>query len=97
MEITNELVDKLATLARLRFDNEEREEIKSDLEKMIRFVDKLNELDTTGIEPLTHITGNVNMLREDSVEGMCSKEDALRNAAHKDDNFFKVPKVINKL
>jgi len=96
MEINDALVDKLAALARLQFDPAEKEAIRNDLEKMIRFVDKLNELDTTGVEPLTHMTNNVHVLREDVVEGMCSREEALMNAAVKDDQYFKVPKVISK-
>ena len=63
---------------------------------MIRFVDKLNELDTTGVEPLMHITGNINILREDEVVQDFSREEALLNSPLKDEQFFKVPKVINK-
>lgn len=96
MEINDALVDKLALLARLRFKDEEKEAIKSDLKKMISFVDKLNELDTSGVEPLLHISNNVNVFREDTVQGMCSRKEALMNAPLKDDQFFKVPKVINK-
>jgi aspartyl-tRNA(Asn)/glutamyl-tRNA(Gln) amidotransferase subunit C len=51
MEVNDDLVEKLAHLARLKFDDTEKEAIKNDLQKMIRFVEKLNELDTTGIEP----------------------------------------------
>ena len=96
MEITDDMVDKLARLSRLQFKDEEKAEIKSDLQKMIAFVDKLNELDTTGVEPLMHISGNVNVFREDKVGGMCTREEALLNAPVKDDHYFKVPNVINK-
>lgn len=96
MEINDALVEKLALLARIRFEGEEKEAIKSDLEKMISFVDKLNELGTSGVAPLLHITDNVNVSREDSIGGMCSREEGLMNAPLKDDLFFKVPKVINK-
>lgn len=96
MEINDALVDKLALLARLRFKDEEKAAIKSDLEKMIGFVDKLNELDTSGVEPLLHISNNVNVFRADIVQGMCSHNEALKNAPLQDDQFFKVPKVINK-
>lgn len=96
MEINDALIDKLALLARLRFQDEEKEEIKSDLEKMISFIDKLNEVDTTGVEPLLHISENMNVFREDNVQGMCSQNEALKNAPVKDDHFFKVPKVIIK-
>ncbi|MEJ7625312.1 MAG: Asp-tRNA(Asn)/Glu-tRNA(Gln) amidotransferase subunit GatC [Ferruginibacter sp.] len=96
MKINDALVEKLALLARLRFDDVEKIEIKSDLEKMILFVEKLNELDTTGIDPLLHITENSNVFRKDEISGMCSREDALLNAPVKDQQYFKVPKVINK-
>ena len=96
MEINDALVDKLAMLSRIHFNETEKGSIKSDLEKMIRFVDKLNELDTSGIEPLMHISSNVNILREDEPVQGCSREEALLNASLKDEQFFKVPKVINK-
>jgi len=96
MEINNALVDKLAMLSRLHFNETEKEAIKNDLQKMISFVDKLNELDTAGIEPLMHITGNINVLRADDQTGSCSREEALSNSPVKDEQFFKVPKVISK-
>jgi len=96
MEINDSLVDKLAMLSRLHFSESEKVSIKNDLEKMIRFVDKLNELDTTGVEPLMHISSNVNVLREDEVIPGCTREEALLNSPMKDEQFFKVPKVIHK-
>jgi len=96
MEVNDALVDKLSRLARLKFDASEKDEIKKDLEKMIAFVEKLNELDTTGVEPLLHMSDEVNVLREDEVKGSITREDALRNAPLHDKQFFKVPKVIRK-
>lgn len=96
MEINDALVDKLSALARLRFEGEEKVGIKSDLNNMIRFIDKLNELDTSGIEPLIYLNENTNALRKDEVAGMCSREEGLKNAASHNEQFFKVPKVINK-
>jgi aspartyl-tRNA(Asn)/glutamyl-tRNA(Gln) amidotransferase subunit C len=96
MEVNDELVDKLAHLARLKFEDAEKEEIKNDLQKMIAFVEKLNELDTTGVEPLLHMSDEVNILREDEVKGSISREEALKNAPMHDEQFFKVPKVIRK-
>ena len=90
------MIDKLANLARLEFNAKEKEEIKNDLEQMIGFIDKLNELDTTGVEPLLHMSENINVLRDDEVAGTLSREDALKNAPLHDDQFFKVPKVIKK-
>ena len=97
MEVNDALVEKLANLARLSFDGIEKEAIKNDLQKMIQFVEKLNELDTTGVEPLLHMSDNVNVLREDEIKGSISREAALQNAPTHDEQFFKVPKVINKL
>ena len=96
MEVNDELVDHLANLARLSFEPEEKASIKVDLQKMISFIDKLNELDTTGVEPLLFMTNEVNVLRDDEVKGSITREDALLNAPVKDELFFKVPKVIRK-
>ncbi len=94
MEMNDNLINNLGRLARLEFNDKERDEIKSDLQKMITFIDKLNELDTTGVEPLLHMSENVNVLREDEVSGTISREEAFRNAPLHDEQFFKVPKVI---
>ncbi len=96
MEVNDALVDKLAHLARLKFEVSEKEEIKNDLQKMIEFVEKLKELDTTGVEPLLHMTDEINVLREDEVKGSINREEALMNAPLHDEQFFKVPKVIKK-
>lgn len=96
MEITDAMVDKLAHLARLKFNEEEKKAIKKDLEKMIAFVEKLDELKLEDVEPLLHMSDEVNVLREDEVKGSISREEALKNAALHDEQFFKVPKVIKK-
>ena len=96
MEVNDTMVDKLAHLARLQFNDVEKTSIKKDLQKMIAFVEKLNELDTTGILPLLHMSDNVNVLREDEVKGSISSAEGLKNAPYHDDQFFKVPKVIKK-
>ena len=96
MEVNDALVDKLARLSRLRFDDAEKTEIKNDLQRMIGFVEKLNELNLEGVQPLLHMGDAVNVLREDKVEGSVSREDALKNAPVHDEQFFKVPKVIKK-
>jgi len=94
MEVNDKLVDNLANLARLHFNDQEKTDIKKDLEKMIRFVEKLNELDTTGVAPLLHMSANLNILRNDEVQGSVSREEGLKNAPDQDGRFFKVPKVI---
>ena len=96
MEVNDALIENLANLARLQFDDEEKEEIKKDLQRMISFVEKLNELNTDGVEPLLHMTDEINVLREDEVRGSVSREDALSNSPMADEAFFKVPKVIKK-
>ncbi len=96
MEVNDELVNNIAKLARLEFRDDEKDEIKIDLQKMISFIEKLNELDTTGVEPLLHLSENVNVLRDDQVKGSMTREDAFLNAPNHDEQFFKVPKVIKK-
>ena len=63
---------------------------------MIGFIDKLNELNTTGVEPLLHMSDNVNIFRKDEVRGEISRKDVFKNAPLHDDAFFQVPKVIKK-
>ena len=96
MNIDAKMVDNLAHLARLRFDDSEKESIRADLEKMVAFVEKLQTIDTTGIAPLLHISDVANVLREDEVKGSISREEALLNSPVKDGVFFKVPTVIKK-
>ncbi|MEL6195084.1 MAG: Asp-tRNA(Asn)/Glu-tRNA(Gln) amidotransferase subunit GatC [Bacteroidota bacterium] len=96
MQITDELMDKIASLARLSFSQEEKETYKADFQKMLDFVDQLQEVDTEGVEPLIHMTEEWNHMREDKPDHTISKEDALKNAPKADGNFFYVPKVIDK-
>lgn len=96
MQVDDALIDKLAHLSMLEFNKEEKEEIKADLQKMIGFIDKLQELDTTGVEPLMHMSDEVNVLRNDTTGNMLPREKALQNAPHHDGAYFKVPKVIKK-
>ena len=96
MEITSEMIDRLSQLARLQFSEEEKTALKTDLERMIEFVEKLKEVDTTGVEPLLHITDAENVLRDDEIKQTITKEEALLYATLTDGNFFKVPKVIKK-
>ncbi|MGG9961327.1 Asp-tRNA(Asn)/Glu-tRNA(Gln) amidotransferase subunit GatC [Ferruginibacter sp. SUN106] len=96
MEVNDAMVDKLANLARLEFNDAEKEGIKNDLQRMIKFVEKLNEVDTTGVEPLLHMSEQVNVLRADEVQGSISRAEGLQNAPAHDEQFFKVPKVIKK-
>lgn len=94
MQVNDALVEKLAHLSRLQFSDEEKTAIRGDLQRMIGFVEKLNELNLDGVEPLLFMSEEVNVLREDEVKGSISREEALKNAPLHDEQFFKVPKVI---
>ena len=96
MEVNDALIDNLSNLARLEFNNVEKEAIKHDLQRMIQFVEKLGELDTTGVEPLLHMSPEINVLREDIPGGSVSREAALAGAPATDGRYFEVPKVIKK-
>jgi aspartyl-tRNA(Asn)/glutamyl-tRNA(Gln) amidotransferase subunit C len=94
MKIDDSLIDKLSTLAKLQFNGKERIQIKEDMERMLDLFNKLEEIDTAGVEPLIHMTEETGRTREDEVKGMVSQADALKNAPSKDTYYFKVPKVI---
>ena len=96
MKVDNTVVDKLADLAKLEFDEVSKKEIIADLNRILSFVEKLEELDTENVEPLKYITEEVNIMREDVTKQEITKEDALKNAPKCDSDYFLVPKVINK-
>lgn len=97
MVIDNQLISKLEKLARLELGNKEREQIGHDLNDILKMVEKLNDLDTTGVEPLVYVNEEErNVWREDEVHSMVSRDDALKNAPDQDGTYFKVPKVIKK-
>ena len=96
MEINLATIDKLSALSKLEFDQQEKINLQVELQKMLDFVEKLNEVDTEGIEPLMHISNQYDVLRNDEVSGDFSVNEALINAKNKNEQFFLVPKVINK-
>lgn len=96
MELNKEMTQKLAELSKLEFNDQELEAIQQDLEQMIGFVEKLNEIDTAGIAPLTHMCVEGNRLREDEIKGSIDNATALKNAPATEGQFFTVPKVIKK-
>ena len=96
MEVNNKLIQDIAKLSKLKFDDSAEEKMKADLEKMLAFVDKLNEIDTEGVDPLIYMSEEINVLREDKVTEETSQEDALKNAPEKDSDYFKVPTVLKK-
>ena len=95
-KVDDTTVDKIAELARLEFNSEDKESIKKDLSKILSYIDKLNEIDTEGVEPLIHISDEYNILREDAVEETISQEEALKNAPDKNSDYIKIPKVLDK-
>ncbi len=96
MEISVELIDRLSHLSMLTFSEEERLKLKDELEKMMDFIKKLEEVNTEGVKPLLHITAGSNLETEDVVTGELPREDAFSNAPLHNDQFFLVPKVIKK-
>ena len=96
MKIDDKMISKISGLANLEFGEDEKEKIRQDLEQILTFVEKLNELDTENVEPLVYISENRDVLREDHAEKTITTEQALLNAPEIKDNFFKVPRVIRK-
>ena len=96
MSVTKKEVEHIAELARLKFKEEELESFTHQLNEILSYVDKLNELDTENVEPLSHPIENINVFRNDELKKSISTEEALKNAPDKTDEFFKVPKVINQ-
>lgn len=96
MKINLETIDKIAHLARLEVQDEEKQGLLDDMNKILTFMDKLNEVDTSGVEPLVYMTDEVNVLRNDEIIQEISREEALQNAPKQDGKFFRVAKVINK-
>ena len=94
--INDELITKLSSLARLKFNNESKVKIKQDLEKILKMIEKLSEINTDNVDPLIYLSNEINSLREDDVSGELNQKDALKNAPQKDSDYFKVPTVLKK-
>jgi aspartyl-tRNA(Asn)/glutamyl-tRNA(Gln) amidotransferase subunit C len=94
MDVNDALIDNLCKLACLEYDEAGKQEIKKDLQKIIGFVEKLNELDLDSVEPLIYMGAESNVLREDIPEKPLNRAEALHNAVAADDMYFKVPKVV---
>ena len=95
MSISTEKVEALAHLARLSFTDEEKENMREDLEKILAMCEALKQVDTEGVEPLIYMTETHNELRQDDVIQEISHDQALKNAPKSDSDFFRVPKVID--
>lgn len=96
MNIDSETVDKIAHLARLELAENEKQEMIGDMNKILDFMAKLNEVDTSGVEPLVYMSDEVNVFRDDVVKQQITTEEALRNAPKHDDKYILVAKVIEK-
>jgi aspartyl-tRNA(Asn)/glutamyl-tRNA(Gln) amidotransferase subunit C len=94
MTIDNETVDKIAHLARLEIKDSEKADMAADMNKVLDFMAKLNEVNTTGVEPLVYMTEITNSIREDVVVQQITHEEALENAPEKNADYFRVAKVI---
>ena len=94
MNIDKKTLHKIAHLSRLEIKPEDEEKLLSEMSAMVSFVEKLNEVDTTGVEPLTTMSHEINSMREDQVKDHLDREAALRLAPSRDEQFFKVPKVL---
>lgn len=87
-------VEHVAKLARLEFTEAEKEKFTHQLNKILEYMEKLNELDTTNVEPLAWVNELQNVFREDAVKPSSPREEMMKNAPDKNEEFFKVPKVI---
>ena len=92
--ISDETIEYVGILAKLELSGKEKEEAKADMEKMLDYIDTLNELDTEGIEPMSHVFPVHNVFREDVVTNGDGSADTLANAPLEKDNSFKGPKTI---
>ncbi|WP_297335617.1 Asp-tRNA(Asn)/Glu-tRNA(Gln) amidotransferase subunit GatC [Algoriphagus sp.] len=94
MNIDKQTIKKIAHLARLEFDESSAEKMSQDMSQILDWVEKLNELDTEQIEPLTTMSSEINDMREDVVGHHLAHEEALKNAPKRDAQYFRVPKVL---
>ena len=95
MSVTKKDVEHIAQLARLKFNENEVENFTDQLNEILGYIEKLNELDTENVEPLSHPVEGSNVFRQDQEVESIKTEDALKNAPHSTEEYFKVPKVIN--
>lgn len=92
--ISDETMEYVGILAKLEHSGEEREQAKKDMGRMLDYIDKLNELDTTGVEPMSHVFPVNNVFREDVVENGDDRENMLKNAPEQKDGTYVVPITV---
>ncbi len=93
--ITNETIDYVSILAKLELTGEEREGARRDMCRMLEYIDKMSELDTEGVEPMSHVFPLQNVFREDEVTGGDGSGDTLKNAPGERENMFLVPRTFD--
>ena len=96
MSVTIKDVEKISTLAKLKFNAEELEKLKGDMNQILGYIDTLNELDLSNVEPLENINEIENVLRQDEPTECITTEEALKNSPARTGKYFKVPKVLDK-
>ncbi len=96
MKITEDIVDHVAHLSRLEFEGESKQAIMQDMERIVNFMEKLQEVDTDNVEPLIFMTKEINHLREDEAKDTLTQDEALKNAPKADSDYFRIPKVLSK-
>lgn len=94
MKITEEMVDYISVLSRLKPDEEERAKMTAELERIVSYMDVLGKLDTDGVEPLSHVFPIRNVMRPDEVVPSFPREELLKNAPGGDEEAFLVPKTV---
>ena len=93
-KISDETIEYVGILAKLELSGEEKEQAKADMGRMLDYIDKLNELDTEGTEPMPHLFPVTNVFREDEITNTDIREDLLKNAPGVKDGMFKVPRTV---
>ena len=96
MNINKETIYKVADLARIEIGEQEADTLQADMNKILTFMEKLNELDTTNVEPLVYMNPEMNVWREDVVKQDLTVAEGLKNAAKHNEEFFFVPKILDK-
>lgn len=92
--ITEETIEYVEILAKLSLAEEEKKQVKEDMQKMLNYIDKLNELDTSDVQPMSHVLSIQNIFREDTVTNKENREAMLANAPQQKDGQYQVPKTV---
>lgn len=93
--ISDDTIEYVGILAKLELSDEEKEQAKSDMGRMLDYIDKLGELDTNGVEPMSHVFPVQNVFREDVVTNSDTREELLANAPEQKDGMFMVPRTFD--